>query len=172
MLAQIHDPKLTLLIVGDGPCHRELKQQAEKLRLGGQVIFAGMVSPKEISHYYYAGNLFVSASVSEAQGLTYLEALSAGLPLLCRKDDCLQGVLIDGRNGWQYTCESEFMSRLRQFRQCPQLRDTVCSGAGQGRWKFSVPAFAERAEQVYHEQMLQHKTALLFGSCSDDVCRQ
>lgn len=74
-LSRFRHTALTLLLVGDGPCRRELERQAEELGLSGQVIFAGMAPPKEVSRYYHAGDLFVSASTSETQGLTYLEAL-------------------------------------------------------------------------------------------------
>ena len=62
-------------------------------------MFAGMVPPDQVGRYYQLGDLFVSASASETQGLTYMEALRAGVPLLCRRDACLDGVVIQGVNG-------------------------------------------------------------------------
>ena len=61
-----------------------------------------MIIPEEVGHYYQAGDLFVSASTSETQGMTYAEALAGGIPLLCRRDGCLEQVVTDGENGWQY----------------------------------------------------------------------
>ena len=42
-----------------------------------------MVPPAQVADYYRLGDLFVSASTSETQGLTYIEALASGLPALC-----------------------------------------------------------------------------------------
>lgn len=67
------------------------------------VIFAGMVPPEEVPEWYRLGDLFVSASSSETQGLTYIEALAAGVPALCRADLCLEGVILEGENGWRTT---------------------------------------------------------------------
>ena len=81
------------------------------------VIFTGMVSPAEVASYYPAGDLFVSASTSETQGLTYAEALAAGLPLLCRRDQCLRAVVEEDKNGWQYRTEEEFLKDLKNWKE-------------------------------------------------------
>ena len=85
-----------LLLVGDGPCRHELEAQARERGLTDRVLFAGMAAPERVADCYKAGDVFVSASRSETQGLTYLEAMASGLPLLCREDDCLKGVLSPG----------------------------------------------------------------------------
>lgn len=98
-IAMSHNPKLTLLIVGDGPARKELEELAARLGVADHVIFTGMVDPSEVHKYYQLGDIFVSASTSETQGLTYIEAAANGLPLLCRRDTCLDGVLVEGKNG-------------------------------------------------------------------------
>ena len=47
-----------------------------------------------VNAYYQLADLFICSSTSEAQGLTYFEALANGVPALCKKDACLDGVLI------------------------------------------------------------------------------
>ena len=101
--ASLGSRPVTLLLVGDGPDRARLERVAHDLRLEAPaVIFAGMVAPEEVPDWYRLGDLFVSASSSETQGLTYVEALAAGVPALCRADPCLEGVIQDGENGWQY----------------------------------------------------------------------
>ncbi len=128
-------------MIGDGPCRPELEELSHKLDLEKQVIFAGMVRPEDICRYYHAGDIFVSASTSETQGLTYLEALASGLPLLCRRDDCLSGVLTDGVNGWQYATLSEFSDRLAWFMEHSDLYTELHLRALESSQKFSVEAF-------------------------------
>lgn len=82
-----------LVFVGDGPYRETLEMKAKEYGVEQSVIFTGMVSPKEVASYYQIGDLFVSASTSETQGMTYDEALAGGVPLLCRKDDCLKDVI-------------------------------------------------------------------------------
>ena len=142
-----------LLMVGDGPCRDELEQQVRGLGLENQIIFTGMVPPSMVSRYYHAGDLFVSASTSETQGLTYLEALSAGLPMLCRADFCLQNVLFDGKNGWQYQTQEDFQDCLEMFLRSEMSKEQMRKNALEVGRHFSIPVFSKMTEKMYLEQI-------------------
>ena len=103
---------LTFLIAGDGPDRENLETLAKKLQITDQVIFTGMIAPEEVGRYYKLGDVFVCASSSETQGITYIEALACGLPALCRKDECLDQVVTDGYNGFQYENYEYFKMHL------------------------------------------------------------
>ena len=75
-----------------------------------------MITPEEVGRYYQAGDLFVSASISETQGMTYAEALAGGIPLLCRRDGCLEQVVTDGENGWQYDKKEDYLMRIQEWK--------------------------------------------------------
>ena len=128
------------------------------------VVFAGMVAPEQVADWYQLGDLFVSASTSETQGLTYIEALAAGVPALCRADPCLAGVIRNGENGWQYRDEAEFQARLSEFLAQPHHRERLASCARVSAEEFSAQRFAERVEAVYEEQIARRAGA--------DVCRE
>ena len=106
------NPSLKFMIVGAGPAMHALEEQVKTLGLEGRVVFTGMVKPDEVHKYYRIGDLFLSASTSETQGLTYIEAAANGLPLLCRRDPCLDGVIVAGENGYEYENEQEFITLL------------------------------------------------------------
>lgn len=109
------DPDLRLFIVGDGPERENLQDFVREENLTECVIFAGEVPWDKIQNYYAAGDVFVSGSTSETQGLTYAEALACGKPLLVRQDDCLAGILCPGRNGYAYRNEQEFEEGYRNL---------------------------------------------------------
>ena len=150
-MARMKDRPVTLLLVGDGPDRARLEALAAAS--GARVRFAGMVSPLEVADYYRLGDLFVSASSSETQGLTYIEALAAGVPLLCRADPCLSGVVQEGVNGWQYHGEAEFFARLETFLAQPELRGRLSRQALDSAWSFSGEIFGQRAAVVYQEMI-------------------
>ena len=150
---------VTLLFVGDGPCREALESRVRELGLSEQVCFTGMVSPERIPAYYRLGDLFVSASTSETQGLTYLEALASGLPALCRADDCLTGVVTDGENGWQYHTEAEFYDRLERFLADPALRAAMGTAARDTAGSFGADAFAATVESIYREILARPRAA-------------
>lgn len=141
--------KLTLLFVGDGPARKELEEKAAQLEIAERVIFTGMVPPTEVHKYYQLGDIFVSASTSETQGLTYVEAAANGLPLLCRRDPCLDGVLVEGRNGYEYEADREFCDLLDTILQNPEWCQTAGNQSTQIAATFDKSNFAEKIEDIY-----------------------
>jgi 1,2-diacylglycerol 3-alpha-glucosyltransferase len=140
---------LFFLIVGDGPAKEKLEKEAKKLGISQNVCFAGMVDPKEVQEYDQLGDLFVNASTSETQGLTYIEAAANGLPLLCREDLCLKNVLLPNENGYFYTNESDFLEALNQLlddaEQCKRMSEKSIAVAS----RFDKRAFGSKVEKIY-----------------------
>ncbi|MBQ2785035.1 MAG: glycosyltransferase [Oscillospiraceae bacterium] len=153
-MARSQNSKLILLIVGDGPARKELEETAHRLAVKDFVIFTGMVAPEEVHAFYQLGDVFVSASTSETQGLTYVEAAANGLPLLCRRDPCLDDVLVEGRNGYEYEAEDEFCQLLDTILQNPDWCRTAGTQSAQIAATFDKSHFAEKIEDVY-EAVLQ-----------------
>jgi 1,2-diacylglycerol 3-alpha-glucosyltransferase len=153
-VARTHTPKLMLLIVGDGPARQELEEKVKDLGIDKHVIFTGMVKPEEVHSYYQVGDVFVSSSTSETQGLTYVEAAANGLPLLCRRDPCLDGVLVEGRNGFEYEAEGEFCDLIDTILQNPRWCRTAGSQSEKIANSFDKSCFAEKIEDVYQKVLL------------------
>lgn len=150
--------ELTLLIVGGGPWKETLEKTAAELGLGApDVVFAGMVPPEEVGAWYQVGDLFVSASTSETQGLTYVEALASGTPALCRADECLEGVILQGENGWQYETEEEFNAFLKEFYANPQRHEAMRRSARAVAQEYSAEIFAQRVEKIYEERIARQQ---------------
>ena len=148
------DRPATLLLVGDGPHRQALEARAAELGLATpDVIFAGQVPPDQVADWYRLGTVFVSASTSETQGLTYAEALAAGVPVLCRADPCLDGVIRQGENGWQYRTEEEFIRRAEAILADPALAVGMRATAAASAESYSAERFACRVEAVYLDQI-------------------
>ncbi len=148
------DPTQRMLIVGDGPYRNDLENIARQMGVWERLIFTGMVLPSQIPDYYAAGDIFVSASSSETQGLTYIEAMASGLPLLCRADDCLNGVISNGVNGLLYHTESEFLQHLHTLKNDFAFRNQIGIMARQSVQKrYSVQAFAASCVNVYESSI-------------------
>lgn len=144
------DSRQRLLIVGGGPYREELDGAAERMGIRDRLIFTGMVPPERMAEYYALGDIFVNASSSETQGLTYMEAMASALPLLCRADDCLVDVIEDGENGLLYRTEEEFLHQLERLRSDGALRARLGGAARESmRARYSVQAFAASCAAVY-----------------------
>lgn len=154
-----------LVLVGDGPYRQTLEEKAKEYEVTDSVIFTGMVSPDEVSRYYQIGDLFVSASTSETQGMTYDEALAGGVPLLCRKDDCLKGVVFEDKNGWQYENESMYLACIQKWKELNEdEKRSIRNAAMQTADQFSSESFAERVERVYLAALEERKRRNIYAA--------
>ena len=70
------------MIVGGGPEEKKLKQFAIKNHLLQNVEFKGFVKPEKIIKEYKKADVFLTASTIETEGITTLEAMSTGLPVI------------------------------------------------------------------------------------------
>ena len=146
-----HNPDLRFLLVGDGPAKESLQSLAQSLGVADRVIFAGMVPPDQVQAYYQLGDIFVSASTSETQGLTYDEAAANGLPLLCREDLCLKDIIRQGENGFSYTNEAEFWEMIGKMAKDPVWREAAGKYSEEAASKFDKKFFGETVEKTYQQ---------------------
>lgn len=142
---------IKLLIVGKGPYLDTLKAFAEEKNLNNKVIFTGMVPPREVYKYYKLADVFVTASTSETQGLTYIEALSSGIPVICKYDPCIEGVIEDRKNGLVYTNEDDFIEAIKYIFSDDNYRYELSDYCLSTAHKFSSYTFAKRIEELYKE---------------------
>lgn len=142
--------KVIFVIVGGGPAREELEKLTLQLGISDNVRFTGMVSPEDVSSYYSLGDIFVCASTSETQGLTYIEAVANGLPLVCRRDACLENVIIDGLNGYQYTTTEEFIKYVVEIFSEPSWSGQAAYYDSQVISSFSKEHFADTIDELYN----------------------
>jgi 1,2-diacylglycerol 3-alpha-glucosyltransferase len=138
-----------LLIVGGGPYLNNLKNLVKKDKIEENVIFTGMINSEEVYKYYKMAEIFVTASFSETQGLTYVEALSSGCPVVCKYDHCIDGVIEQGKNGFSYEEKDEFAYYIRKILNDVKLRDMMSKKAVVTASKYSSNVFANNILDKY-----------------------
>ncbi len=74
-----------LLIVGSGPDKQRLVKLASTKELKGRIKFQGRVDHNQISDFYRLSDMFYYSSLTETQGLIFLEAITFGLPIVAVK---------------------------------------------------------------------------------------
>ena len=149
------NPRAQLILVGDGPDRERLEEITRREGLEGHVRFMGRIPPEEVYRYYAMGDVFVSASTFEVHSLSYLEAMACGLPLVCREDDCLLGVLEDGENGRIYRTEEEYVDAVTEILQHPELRDCMRMNALRRIQEFSEDRFVDNTCALYRETLAE-----------------
>ena len=146
-----------MVIVGDGPYLSELKEYVDRIGLSKQVIFTGACSPEEVQNYYALGDAFASASLSETQGLTYLEAMAAKKYVLARFDHNLLDVISEGKTGFFFESEEEFSEKLYKVYQLHKNHnDDVIKAAIKNIDSYSIETFYKRIIGVYENVLKKY----------------
>lgn len=144
-----HMPEALCLIVGGGPEEASIRNLAQELRLGDRIRFAGEQDYKDIPLYYGLGHIFVSASTTETQGLTYIEAMAAGLPVVAKYDTNLEGIVQNGYNGQFFYHNAELPACLHPMLQDSAYYEQLARQAQQTAEALSASRFGERVAEVY-----------------------
>ena len=139
-----------LLIVGDGPDRERLEQMTYDLGIRENVIFIGAVPHEEVGFYYNLANLYISASLTETQGLTFIEAIASKTLVLCRYDENLEGVIIDNETGFFFSDNQTFTTRLTSIIDMPEeKRNRIIETAYKANDRYSMDTFYEKMLEVY-----------------------
>ncbi len=146
-LLNVH-PDVRFVIVGEGPQRELLGKMAHQLGVANHVTLTGPKPWEDIDRFYAIGNVFASASRSETQGLTYVEAMASGLCVCAVYDDCLDGVIADGVSGvlTDDTDESLLQGLVRAFSEEGQQ---IARRAPSYAAPFSTESFAAKVEECY-----------------------
>ncbi|HHY83505.1 MAG TPA: glycosyltransferase family 4 protein [Clostridiales bacterium] len=112
-------PSARILIAGSGPDEEKLKKMAQTLGVSEQVIFAGRAA--NIQDYYAAFDIFVLPTLSEGLGISVLEAMTFGLPVIATAVGGIPEWIVHGRNGClvQPGNVFELRSALQSFLEDP-----------------------------------------------------
>ncbi len=141
---------IKLLIVGGGPDEDNCREMVKKLGIEKYVFVAGPRPAADVPDIYRAADGFVSASLSETQGMTFIEALAAGLPILVRKDEVLEGLCIEGVTGSYFQNENDLAEKLKVFLNMDQKRlDEMHAKALEVVNPYSSEVFYEKVIKVY-----------------------
>lgn len=139
------------LLVGDGPERERLEKQVDGYSCKDRILFAGQQPWDTVPAFYQLADVFVSASNSETQGLTYIEAMASGLPVVAREDPCLEEILTPGVNGFTFTEQEGFLKGLDSVLYEAAEEKQYGRQARKMVQKYSTQAFAERMEETYRK---------------------
>ena len=161
--ASIHKQRKNtkLLIVGDGTERDKLETMVSVMELNEYIKFSGNIPMNKVWKYYDVGDIFISSSKSEIQGLTYIEALASGHPIVCKKDHALDESLIEGFNGFSFTSDKEFLEKATPLVDEAEYRKEIGRNAKESVDKYSLKHFAENLLFIFAEaeKEMERKTS-------------
>lgn len=149
-----HHKDIKLLVVGDGP---DLNKFKEEYKNNKNIIFTGMIPWDEVSKYYQIGNIFVTASKTETQGLTVIEAISSGLPVVCMEDDSFKLAIINEYNGLFFNDEEEYLKNILYLYENRKKYINMSKQAVNSSEQFSSEMYGEKILEVYNRAIENRK---------------
>lgn len=149
LLAQI--PNAKLLIVGDGPLRAPLEERVRVLGVAHAVVFAGFRPWDEIGTYYALSDAFITASTSETQGLSFIEAMAAYIPVIVKNDPSFVSLIRHKDTGFIFDQDEEAADMTAYALSHPEEVQAVTERGFEAIQPLSAAAFAKKVEAVYKE---------------------
>lgn len=143
------DVDAILLMIGDGPEKEKARQQANELGIGEKVKFLGKTT--EVERILCMSDLFLLTSEKESFGLSALEAMAAGVPVISSNTGGIPEVNIDGYSG--YTANvgdiKTMGSRAVKLLKDEDLFETFKAQARLQAEKFSIDIIGPKYTALY-----------------------
>ncbi len=127
IVADLNNSSLKLVVVGSGSLRGSLEARAKQKSVGSRVVFMGEVSEIDKQELLSLADLFVSTSQHEGFGLVYLEAMAAGLPVICYDRGGQTDFLDDKMTGYVVALNEKrtFIERCRELINSPERRTVM-----------------------------------------------
>jgi 1,2-diacylglycerol 3-alpha-glucosyltransferase len=158
-----------LLIVGSGPDLDHFKQMVKKLKIQDNVIFTGAVPWEEIPYYYAISDIFATASTTETQGLTVIEAMASGLPVVCADDESFRDVVIDDLNGYLFKNKKQYRKCMEDILNNPEKLKQMSGQARITADSHSLKYYAEQILDVYRCALQTKKKKSILEKIKDYI---
>jgi glycosyltransferase involved in cell wall biosynthesis len=127
LIESIPNPRLKLIVIGDGPERKPLEARVDRLGLQERVRFGGFVSDEEKFQLLSISDCYVSTSLHEGFGIVFLEAMACGLPVVCYDRGGQVEFLTNGRTGFLIGLGrlTDFKTQLMQLVNNTSLRRKI-----------------------------------------------
>ncbi len=143
-----------LVIIGSGPLEKSLKLKMKSLNLENNVEFLGEISNESLPKYLSQADVFARPSLSEGLGVSFLEAMASGLPIIGTSVGGIPDFLKDGETGLfcNVADPEDLANKIVRLLRDKQLRDKIVSNAKSlVAREYDWNIIAEKFEKIYNE---------------------
>ena len=145
-------PKIGMVIIGDGKEKKNLERFVVKYSLQKNIIFEGWRN--DLISYYKTTNVFLSTSLYEGYGLTIIEALACGCPVVSSDVGISSEIISEGESGFICPVNNKncFIRRIQEVMEIPSLKEKLRIN--------SKMLLSEKMTATKEEYLLKYKQAM------------
>ncbi|MFQ5884402.1 MAG: glycosyltransferase family 4 protein [Thermoplasmata archaeon] len=152
------------LVVGSGENLESYKSMAMKSGVADRVLFTGRLSWSDLPKCYAASDVFVLPSISrlEAFGITTLEAMATGKPVIVADIPGVREVIEDGREGLVFDVmdAEDLAKKASTLLGDSELRERMGKrGRKKVEERFTISIVADQVEELYEEVLYSSRTS-------------
>ena len=145
-----HDPDVLFLIAGKGDMEHFIIEKSAELGISRNVLFTGFLKGEELEKAYRMASLYVMPSVSEPFGITALEAIQSGTPILISRQSGVSEVIAHALKAdfWDVNDLANKILAVLRYRALPAV---MREPASQEITKFNWDSPAQKCMDIYRE---------------------
>jgi 1,2-diacylglycerol 3-alpha-glucosyltransferase len=147
-------PRAKLMIVGGGPELGRLQALAARQKCADRILLPGPIPYAEILAYHAAGDVFVTASVTEVQPLSLSEAMCARTPVVGFNAGGINDMVADGSTGLLAPVEEGtegLARRMLVLGRDEKTRTALAAEAHRASLRYHIPVATRRLLEVYDQ---------------------
>jgi glycosyltransferase involved in cell wall biosynthesis len=149
-----------LIIAGEGPALRHLKQRSHSMVLDNNIRFVGYLDrDSTLMECYLAGNAFVFASKTETQGLVLLEAMALGVPVVSTAVMGTRDILEPGKGALVAEEDNvkDFTDKILRLLEDPALQQGLGAEAKAYAATWSADEMARKMAGFYQKLIAERR---------------
>lgn len=149
-------PGLQVIQIGDGPNRKAMEEAVVEYGVEDYVELLGYVERDRVHEYMKAADVYVNPSLLEGFGIATVEAMLAGIPVVCANAGALPELFDEGEHGFLFAPENEaeLSEIIQRLHRAPEDREQIGKKARQHALeKFSVKRFVRAFESKYRKMV-------------------
>jgi glycosyltransferase EpsD len=142
-----------LTIIGDGTERKALQEKINHLDLAHRISLVGIQD--NVEEFLWNADLYVHSALTEGFGLTLLEAMAAGLPVITIDGGGNKNLIRHGENGFIITEQdvSLFSGFINELFQNPTLRELTSNYAKEFANNFDISTYIDQLITIYKKAL-------------------